>query len=75
MPTNDKLTKGRGAQYQPHNKFEKNAHEWEADYLEFARLEGENIESTKTKYINVHPKTIVNPVNSPDVPFKWSINP
>jgi len=69
------LKKGRGAQTKPTNKFEKHSHEWNSEYLEFARLEGEEIESARTKFITVHPKTILTSNNSPDVPFKWSINP
>ncbi len=75
MNARNSTIKGRGAQSKPHNKFEKHTYEWDSEFLEFAHLEGEEIESAQTKFIEVHPKTIVNPVNSPDVPFKWSINP
>ncbi len=70
-----KLNAGRGAQTKPTNRFEKNSYVWEDEYLEYAQLEGEEIESKKTKLITVHPKTILSKNNSPDVPFKWSINP
>lgn len=35
----------------------------------------EDQEKAVTKFLTVHPKTLVNPVNSPDLPFGWSMNP
>lgn len=68
-------TKGRGAQHNPTNRFAAHSYESRDDYLEYCRLEDEAPESLKTSYIPVFPKTLVTPVNSPDVGFKWSINP
>lgn len=70
-----KLQKGRGAQKNPHNRFLQNVYEVREDFLEFCRLEGEEIESNKTQYIPVFPKTIVNKVDSPDVGMLYSMNP
>lgn len=70
-----KADKGRGSQHNPANKFLQNSYEWESEYLEHCRLEGEEYESKRTVYQEIHPKTIVTAVNSIDVPFKWSINP
>lgn len=68
------MKKGRGAQINPINKFETH-HKQEVDeYKEFTRLEGEK-ESNATKYLEVYPKSIVNKVDSPDVPMDWSMNP
>lgn len=64
--------KGRGAQQNPHNKFQK---------LEYVRAHEEGIDlpddtgQGTTKFLNVFPKTIVNRVTSPDVGMDFSINP
>ncbi len=63
--------KGSGAQHNPHNRFSK---------LEYGRWEAEGIddwedEEQKTSFIEVHPKTIVNRVTSPDVGMVYSLNP
>jgi DNA repair photolyase len=68
------IRKGRGAQLNPHSRFESRVYEKLDEYKEFARLEGEE-ESNKTRYIEVFPKSIVNKVDSPDVPMDWSMNP
>jgi hypothetical protein len=63
--------KGRGAQFNTHNKFLKNESTRE-------HIEGidEWIEpDVKTQYIEVFPKTIVNKVESPDVGMMYSMNP
>ncbi|MGB1033189.1 MAG: radical SAM protein, partial [Flavobacteriales bacterium] len=70
-----KADKGRGSQHNPTNKFLQHSYELDHDYLEHCRIEGEEYESKRTIYQEIHPKSIVTPVNSPDVPFKWSINP
>jgi DNA repair photolyase len=67
--------KGRGAQTNPHNRFFKHQYEADQDYLEYCRLEDEEPESTRTKYINIYPKNILTKNNSPDLGFDWSINP
>ncbi|HYG52106.1 MAG TPA: PA0069 family radical SAM protein [Flavobacteriales bacterium] len=63
--------KGRGAQLNPHNKFNKHA---------FTQEHWEGIDSTElpdpaTKYIEVFPKTIINKVDSPDIGPAYSMNP
>lgn len=55
--------KGRGAQFNPHNRFQKN------------QVEKEEEENPNTQYIEVHPKTIVNNVESKNVFAKYSMNP
>lgn len=66
--------KGRGATYNPKNRFAKNDAERDREYLEFARFEDEDLK-VKTEYIEVYPKTIINKVPSPDVPLDYSVNP
>jgi DNA repair photolyase len=67
--------KGRGAQANPPNKFLEHRHEVRDDFLEFCELEGEEARPTKTRYLEVFPKTVVNKVTSPDVGMQWSLNP
>jgi DNA repair photolyase len=68
--------KGRGSQLNPTNRFEKNSVDVYLDDLatEEEREEFLN-ENPKTKYIEVFPKTIINKVESPDIPLAWSMNP
>ncbi|GEM_PF-6606219 len=66
---NKGLKKGRGAKSKPKNRFEKHSYIWEDEFLEYAHKEGEQIESSKTKFITVQPRTILSVNSSPDVPF------
>ena len=50
-------------------------HESRDDFLEFCRVEGEEAHRSRTNYIPIFPKTIVNKVTSPDVGMKYSLNP
>lgn len=64
----DKI-KGQGAVSNVHNHFIKNRYEtsiYQDDYEE---------EIAKTQVIDVYPKTIVNPVKSPDLSMAYSMNP
>ncbi len=61
--------KGRGAQINPPSPFERL--QYDADPT--AHLDED--ESLKTEYIQVYPKTMLNKVNSPDIPLDWSLNP
>ncbi|MFK7814497.1 MAG: PA0069 family radical SAM protein [Maribacter sp.] len=67
--------KGRGAQQNTSNKFFQYGHETRDDFLEFCRIEGEEADNNKTKYIPIFPKTIVNKVTSPDIGMSHSMNP
>ena len=67
--------KGRGAQQNPHNKFLEHQHEERDDFLEFCHREGEEARPSRTRYLEVFPKSIVNKVTSPDVGMMWSANP
>ncbi len=57
--------KGRGAQYNPANPYHRFAYETDPGF----------VEDQATTYIEVHPKTILNKVNSPDIGFEYSLNP
>lgn len=63
--------KGRGSQIQTGNKFLERR-------LVFEHIEGldeELLSVPKTEVFLEHPKTIVNPVKSPDIPLAFSLNP
>jgi DNA repair photolyase len=63
------ILKGRGAQINTANRF----------HLENADIQPNKFDekdfSPKTTFIKVHPKTILNKVDSPDVAMNWSLNP
>lgn len=61
--------KGRGAAYNPKNRFLSDDLTWEEGYQPGAD------EKVRTKYIDIFPKTIINKVPSPDVPSDFSVNP
>ncbi|MDX1685100.1 MAG: PA0069 family radical SAM protein [Saprospiraceae bacterium] len=64
-----KRIKGRGTQSLTNNRFES---------LERFRLDGEDQDASlevPTTCTPVYPKTLINKVDSPDVPYEWSINP
>jgi DNA repair photolyase len=63
--------KGRGASINPSHRFDHQ--ELEEGVFEDTRYE--DGEQLKTEYIPTFPKTIINSVNSEDVPFSFSINP
>lgn len=71
----DSFTKGRGAQKNSLNKFQKEFHLLEKSFQEYCRLEGEELSSKRTQYLPIFPKTIVNKVLSPDIPLDYSMNP
>ncbi|MEJ1221624.1 PA0069 family radical SAM protein [Sediminicola sp. 1XM1-17] len=74
MKSNDYL-KGRGAQQNVPNRFLRDIHELRDDFLEFCRLEGEEADNNRTRYLPIFPKSIVNKVSSPDVGMHYSMNP
>ncbi len=69
------LIKGRGAQSNHPNRFLAHIQEHRDEFLEYCRTQGEPVDSTKTRYLPIHPKTIVNEVKSPDLRMDYSMNP
>ncbi|MBL0234339.1 MAG: PA0069 family radical SAM protein [Chitinophagaceae bacterium] len=61
----------RGAQFNPHNRFEKNIHC--TDHIE--GIDDWEVSEQKTQYIEQEAKTLVNKVDSPDVGMGYSMNP
>lgn len=62
---------GRGAQINPHNRFQRNE---KGDAFD-DRFPDDEPEEEKTKFIEVFPKTIVNKLDSPDIGMFYSLNP
>ncbi len=68
---NNDYFKGRGAQVNTHNKFLKN--KYVTEHIE--GLDEMLYENTATQIIETFPKSIVSISDSPDISFKYSINP
>ena len=71
MATDEGSVKGRGAIGAVPNRFLSS---------QYAIVHYEGVDeveegSNATRYIGVHPRTIVNRADSPDLPFNWSMNP
>ena len=67
----DSYFKGRGSQINTHNKFAK--YQYVQEFMEV--LDEELLENHKTEIIYTHPKTIINKVESADIPGMYSMNP
>lgn len=71
---NVKTKKGRGAQDNPANQFDKQ--HVVKEFLEAIDEWPESKDTAeKTKFLEVYPKSIVNKIMSPDVGMEWSANP
>lgn len=68
----EKYHYGRGAQFNPQNRFA--AQERVIEHIEGVDEDAEN-ENRRTQYLEIFPKSIVTKVNSPDLGFNWSMNP
>ncbi len=65
---------GRGAQSRKANRFEQLRHEALGDYQDHLKINGED-DKERTRFLKIHPKTIVNKITSPDVGMSYSLNP
>jgi DNA repair photolyase len=63
--------RGRGSQINTLNRFLKQI--YTQDHPEV--IDEELLENTRTEFIEEFPRRIINAVNSPDIPFKFSMNP
>src|SRR4051812_10793522 len=70
-PTENNYFKGRGAQVNTHNRFSKQQYVQEHGEM----LDEQLIVPHKTELIYTYPKTIINKVDSDDLPFEYSMNP
>jgi DNA repair photolyase len=68
--SNPQMMKGRGAQFNPANPFDKVIKAKHRD-LTFSTP----VEEVKTEYLETHAKTILNKVDSPDIGLEYSMNP
>ena len=75
LEPNRPLAKGRGAQIEPPNRFGGTYHEIEYENLEHDPDALEALHHRKTEYFSDRSKTIVSENDSPDVGFRYSINP
>jgi DNA repair photolyase len=67
----DNYLKGRGAQFNPHNRFQENSYVKEHE----EGIDDWEVENEKTTFIFGTSKSIVNKVASPDVGMAYSLNP
>ena len=63
--------KGRGAQFNPHSRFQKS--QYVQEHVE--GLDEEFLQKEKTEIIYTYPKTIINKVESTDIGLGYSLNP
>jgi len=56
----------RGAQHNPQNRFDPYTYEWDTDL---------NPDKAQTTYIQIFPTSIINRIESPDLPITYSMNP
>lgn len=76
MKTPKHIIRGRGAQSNPNNRFQKNSVEHFLDDLPTdEEREALLYPHPKTVFKDVFPRTIFNKVTSPDLPFSYSANP
>lgn len=75
MSDQSQYIKGRGAQINVPNRFFAESQEMLDDFLNYCAIEGDDVDSNKTSYLEVFPKTIVNKVESPDLRMGYSMNP
>jgi DNA repair photolyase len=74
MNEESQYIKGRGAQINLPNRFFAQSQEMLDDFLNYCAAEGDAVDSNKTMFLEVFPKTIVNKVDSPDVGMCYSMN-
>ncbi len=70
------MIKGRGTQHTAQSRFHKQQVEADISHLSDESEQEELLfANPKTQFITVHPKTIINKVESPDIPMEYSLNP
>ncbi len=74
MQQKQPFLRGRGAQINPVSKYEKLVRDAEPVDWAMHQYDWEETD-LKTEYLETHPKSILNPVQSPDIPLEWSMNP
>jgi DNA repair photolyase len=72
---NRPIVKGRASQIDPPNRFERFHHEIDFEHLETDEDYLEGLQDRPTEYFSDRSKSIVTENDSPDVGFRYSINP
>ena len=67
--------KGTGAQINVQNRFFVESQEMPDEFLNYCANKEDTVDNTKTSFLEVFPKTIVNKVESPDIGMSYSMNP
>lgn len=67
--------RGRGAQIEPRNRFQRVSLEHDLEFLEHDAEAIEQFEKVATEYIEDHSASIIAKNDSPDIPFRYSLNP
>ncbi|HTY38658.1 MAG TPA: hypothetical protein VMH23_16180, partial [Bacteroidota bacterium] len=71
----DKTKKGRGASYNPPNRFESVSADGVSEDLAEYFIDPEPDRNILTKFYIDHTKSILAKNDSPDIPFTYSLNP
>ena len=69
------IIKGRGSQISPPNRFEPIHVEEDFEQIEFDSEFLEQLGNVRTEYFPDDSKSIVSENDSPDIPFRYSVNP
>jgi DNA repair photolyase len=69
------MVRGRGAQLNPANRFEPISLHVLGEHLDEISVEHEDGVNVRTRVFRDHAKTVINPVDSPDLHMKWTLNP
>ncbi len=69
------VARGRGSQINPPNRFTRIALEEDLEYLEHDEEAREARQSARTEYFTDNARTIISENDSPDIPFRYSLNP
>jgi len=71
----DGHARGRGAQLNPGNRYEAVRLHVLGEHLDRIAVDEDESREVRTEVFRDRSKSLINPVDSPDLPFKWSINP
>ena len=74
MPPRANEIKGRGTSEGPKNRFEKIQIEWDAEVL-YGDEDTGSTRGPKTEFFDDLSESVITENNSPDIPYRWSINP
>src|SRR3954451_13128393 len=67
--------RGRGSQINPPNRFTRIAYEDDLEHLEYDEEAREARRAVKTQYFADDSRSAISENNSPDIPFRYGLNP